>query len=373
MGLLEEHKRPRKVAVFSFCHGEGSGAERVLEHLLEAASFSVREKLLVVAPKESGILLKGQQLGYETLVWPSRSRSAFLQDLPAALSIVSRLRRTFPDHLHAWHSRCFEIVALLAKQLNLPLTGTLHDHPRDLGARRSRHFLMRWGANRMKALVCVSHALSQACAAEGWEVPIRTIPNGLPDIPWSEPTAGSLPLRIAFLGGFDMLKGAQMVFDLARRMSRDTFHWNIYGTQPTESIPQTFESGCGQENVLLKGRRPPAEICEENDVIFHPSPRFDCYPTVLLEAARGGLPSVATDVGGSREIVVHMETGFLFPVGHPEKAEAYLDQLSHSPDLWLEMARNARLRFEQHLGVGAMLDGYLDFWNLHQRPHSPQQ
>ncbi len=43
--------------------------------------------------------------------------------------------------------------------------------------------------------------------------------------------------------------------------------------------------------------------------------RREALPVVLREAAAIGLPVVAADVGGVREIVVPRETGLLYPTG----------------------------------------------------------
>jgi len=45
--------------------------------------------------------------------------------------------------------------------------------------------------------------------------------------------------------------------------------------------------------------------------------RREPFANVLLEALASGLPAVATDVGGNREIVLAGESGLLVPPGDP--------------------------------------------------------
>jgi glycosyltransferase involved in cell wall biosynthesis len=58
----------------------------------------------------------------------------------------------------------------------------------------------------------------------------------------------------------------------------------------------------------------PALTLAAADVLVLPS-RTEGIPAVLIEAGLSGLPVVATDVGGVREVVVHEETGLLVAPG----------------------------------------------------------
>jgi glycosyltransferase involved in cell wall biosynthesis len=55
-------------------------------------------------------------------------------------------------------------------------------------------------------------------------------------------------------------------------------------------------------------------------------------PAVVMEAAATGLPVIASDVGGVRDIVENGVSGWLLPPGDPSAlSEAILDALDH-PD-----------------------------------------
>ncbi|MCS6871572.1 MAG: glycosyltransferase family 4 protein [Anaerolineae bacterium] len=56
------------------------------------------------------------------------------------------------------------------------------------------------------------------------------------------------------------------------------------------------------------------ELLGASDVLVLPS-WSEALPTVLIEAGAASLPCVATDVGGTREIVVDGETGYIIPKG----------------------------------------------------------
>lgn len=70
-------------------------------------------------------------------------------------------------------------------------------------------------------------------------------------------------------------------------------------------------------------------------------------PNVLLEAAVFSLPVVTTDAGGSREVVVDGETGFVVPVGDEVALAAALQRLLVDPGLRRRMGEAGRRRVEE--------------------------
>jgi len=89
---------------------------------------------------------------------------------------------------------------------------------------------------------------------------------------------------------------------------------------------QVQQEGCGTDILFLgqKTQKEVAEILSAADIFVNPS-YSEGLPTSVMEAASVGLPIVATDVGGTREIISHGETGILIKPGQPQQmAEAIL-------------------------------------------------
>jgi glycosyltransferase involved in cell wall biosynthesis len=73
---------------------------------------------------------------------------------------------------------------------------------------------------------------------------------------------------------------------------------------------------------------------------------------VLGEALAAGLPCLANDVGGIRDLVHNGETGFLFP--HDASADvwaAHIKSLARNPDELSRMSRSAQRFAEDNLGI----------------------
>ncbi|MDE0813557.1 MAG: glycosyltransferase, partial [Alphaproteobacteria bacterium] len=70
-------------------------------------------------------------------------------------------------------------------------------------------------------------------------------------------------------------------------------------------------------------------------------------PKSLLEAAAAGLPLVATDVPGCREICRDEDTGLLVPLKSVERLADALERLAKNPDLRAKFGAAARTTAEK--------------------------
>ena len=70
--------------------------------------------------------------------------------------------------------------------------------------------------------------------------------------------------------------------------------------------------------------------------------RREGLPLSLLEAAACGRAMIASDVPGCREIVIHEQTGLLFPVDDAAALANAMERLSRAPDLRARYAKAAR-------------------------------
>lgn len=80
----------------------------------------------------------------------------------------------------------------------------------------------------------------------------------------------------------------------------------------------------------------------------------------LLEAMSLGLPVVATEAGGTPEIVDHDVTGMLTPVGDCEAFASAIEAFLRDPEKLKVQGAAGRVKFEKHYSVGSMARQYLE-------------
>lgn len=109
-----------------------------------------------------------------------------------------------------------------------------------------------------------------------------------------------------------------------------------------------------RERVHLVGARADtAPVFADLDVVLLTS-RSEGMPVALIEAAASGLPAVALDVGGVREVVAHERTGFL---GANQDELAFgLDRLLADSAVRLALGQRARVRVAVRHSAEALAD-----------------
>jgi glycosyltransferase involved in cell wall biosynthesis len=93
------------------------------------------------------------------------------------------------------------------------------------------------------------------------------------------------------------------------------------------------------------------------DVYVHPS-LFEALPMSILEAMAVGLPAVATDVGGVREIVAHEQTGLLVSPACADALAAAMARLL-DPASRAALGAAGRAWVKVHASTGVWVDDHL--------------
>lgn len=98
-----------------------------------------------------------------------------------------------------------------------------------------------------------------------------------------------------------------------------------------------------------------------SDIFVLPSHR-EGFPNVVIEAGAMGLPSIVTDINGSREIIHNGENGLIVPSKNADALYEAMKELAETPEDIRAMAANARpmiaSRFEQGFVRQCLKDYY---------------
>ena len=100
------------------------------------------------------------------------------------------------------------------------------------------------------------------------------------------------------------------------------------------------------------------------DALVTPSICFDTFGLVNLEAMEHGRPVVATCFGGSQEVVVHGETGF---IANPFDVPAFagrIGELLSNPTLASEMGRRGQERVAKAFTIERLCEDFLEEYEI---------
>jgi glycosyltransferase involved in cell wall biosynthesis len=117
------------------------------------------------------------------------------------------------------------------------------------------------------------------------------------------------------------------------------------GDLRAELVEQARGLGVAERVRFLGTRRDPLDLLSAADVFVMPSV-VEGMSNALLEAMALGLPVVATEVGGTPEVVTDGETGFLVPPADPDRLAAALAKLLLAPELGRELGSAGRRRIQ---------------------------
>ncbi|MBL9077496.1 MAG: glycosyltransferase [Planctomycetes bacterium] len=173
-------------------------------------------------------------------------------------------------------------------------------------------------------------------------LPYGLAPDRFVDMPPKKPVPGRPRLDIGYVGSISRHKGVHVLLDAMRRLGRDDVHLHVHGSRDSQpGFSEALVDGIDDPRVTFHGAFAPRElggVLAALDVLVVPSLWYENTPFSVLEALHAGVPVVASDLGGIREIVVPGRSGMLFPAGDAAALAAVLDRIAADPAHELALA-----------------------------------
>jgi glycosyltransferase involved in cell wall biosynthesis len=95
------------------------------------------------------------------------------------------------------------------------------------------------------------------------------------------------------------------------------------------------------------------------DIFVLPSHR-EGLPIAAIEATASGLPIIATDIRGCRQVVDHGRNGLLIPVRNPNAIADAIVRLGDDPEMRARMAEDGRRKAEAEYDERQIVETVID-------------
>ena len=154
---------------------------------------------------------------------------------------------------------------------------------------------------------------------------------------------------IITVGELNANKNHIQVLEALSKLNKTNFHYLIVGNGESEQkLKKAVNELMLQDKVSFLGfRRDVPELLTASDVFILTS-RREGLPRAVMEAMAVGLPIIATDVRGNRDLVKSGENGYLVHLNDIEQTAMAIEQLTNSEDLRRSMGEKSKELVKQY-------------------------
>jgi glycosyltransferase involved in cell wall biosynthesis len=209
-----------------------------------------------------------------------------------------------------------------------------------------------------------SLAIRENCAEHGLpREKFTVIDNGVEPARASDVSRGELlqqlrcPADARLIGVIGGLYPRKRVKDLIwaadlLRVLHDNLRLLVIGDGPERSTLERFACLASDlDHVRFLGHRDDVwRIMPHLDVLWNGSGQ-EGQPNAVMEAMAAGVPVVASDIPGNRELLAHGESGYLIPVAARAARARATDQIFNDPALAARLGAAAKQRMAEHFSV----------------------
>jgi phosphatidylinositol alpha-mannosyltransferase len=271
---------------------------------------------------------------------PYNGSVAPLCPLPGSARKVARELRAFePDVVHAHEPLAPSTSMFATLRAPAPVVATFHAYADRAVLFSAVAPVLRPVWDRLRVRLAVSRAAAEFVELRFSGELVRIVPNGAdvdlfaratpsPDLPGGR--------RILFVNRLDPRKGFQVMVDAFRRLAEEAPDavLVVAGDGAERDAVDALEPAA-RDRVVMLGSVPHTDLppyhaaCE---VFCAPAVGRESFGIVLVEAMAAGLPVVASDIPGYREVVQDGVEGVLVPPRDPDALAAAVLRLLRDPE-----------------------------------------
>ena len=322
----------------------------------------------------------------------NRRPTAFIASLSryarAALKLKNFLQRRTPDIVHL-HFVSLDVFLLVLYKYLFKYRLVITFHGGDLGvARQSRlaRLKVRIGLHCADAVTSVSQQIAIRLRDQFGIRKVVCIPNGVDHAELRRVVQSVTPVippdHFVYGGRLHPDKRVSLLVEIFKECIDAGCDRNLYiigDGEERQAIAQRISRHRLGERIIMMGamsHRTVLSALALSRCLLLTSSDEGC-PNIVLEAMALGIPVIAVSVGGVPELVIHGETGYLFPPDDPRLAKEYILRVTndrpHARAMGQRGAEVALHKFDLAATVGRYLELYRFVLGNTQRAKAAEQ
>lgn len=328
-----------------------------------------RHRVLVVAPTFQGKPppRRAEAIVERVAAIQKFNGSDFSVSLPLSAGLVNRIEQFNPHVMHAHHPFLLGDTALrLSARMNVPIIFTHHTRYEDythyvpFDSPTLREFTVNLStefANLCDGVIAPSESLAELIRSRGVQTVIRVIPTGIDLAAFSSGDGGrfrrthQLAADTFVVGHVGRLAPEKNLAFLAESVARfvkkvPSARFLVVGLGPSqELLKETFFKHGVPEQLVLVGEHVGPSLADAYAAmdVFAFASLSETQGLVIVEAMAAGVPVVALNASGVRDVVRNDENGLLLsPSSAVQTFARHLAQLHAEPPLRAKLGASAR-------------------------------
>ncbi|HSP87721.1 MAG TPA: glycosyltransferase [Ignavibacteriaceae bacterium] len=166
---------------------------------------------------------------------------------------------------------------------------------------------------------------------------------------------------------FDDSKNTELLIPIAVSLKNKLnkhFSFHIVGSGERENLVKdlVYKNNLSNNFIFYGNLLKPSDILIKTNCYISTS-KWEGLPLGVLEAMSLGLPVLATDVVGNKDVVENNKTGFLFNINNPEEVVGFSLQLFNNESLWNEFSVSAKEKVEKEFSIKQMAEETKKLYN----------
>ena len=294
------------------------------------------------------------------------SRLPGFGDLSAASTTKAHAKKLGVDIIHGHGAKGGLYGRLAARSLRIPSVYTPHGgslHYRWLAFPGAVFLASEWALARVGnglIFVCEFERQNFAKKIGLGRKPNAVVHNGLWPHEFTPVKPDKKASDVLFLGDMRYLKGVDVLLKaLALVQRKRAVTACLVGDGPDLAKFKTLSEKLGLGNsVVFPGRLPTVQALKRGRLLVMPS-RAESFPYVVLEAAAGRVPMIASDVGGIPEVLPHRK---LCPVGNVDALARHIEMALAIPKAIAKDANMISEAIKTSFSAATMARDICDFY-----------